>query len=398
MKIANKFSSIKPSATLAINAKTLELKAQGIEIISLAVGEPDFTTPKHICDAAKEAIDAGFTRYTAVGGIMDLRKSVAQYYTTIAKNFQTHGDKEVLAEHVVISNGGKQPLYNIMQAVLNPGDEVLVPAPYWVSYPDMVALASAVPVAVPTNVQADFKVCAADLEKYTTPKTRMLILNSPSNPTGTIYTQAELDAIMEWAMDKGIFVISDEIYDQLVYEGTTSATAVSWFLRYPERVALCNGVSKSYAMTGWRVGYSVTHPALTKAIVTLQGQSTSNVCSIAQKAALAALEGSTDFLHDMRDIFKKRRDAGYAVIEQWSKAMCPKPGGAFYFFIDVHKYFRPGLASDVELCTLLLEKAQVAVVPGSAFGDDKCIRLSYALADSVLLDALRRIEAVLEGT
>ncbi len=397
MKIADKFSSIKPSATLAINAKTLELKAQGIEIISLAVGEPDFTTPPHICEAAKAAIDAGFTRYTAVGGIMDLRKSVATYYNNINASVQNKTDSLVLPEHVVISNGGKQPLYNIMQAVLNPGDEVLVPAPYWVSYPDMVALASAVPVSVPTSVAAEFKVTAADLEKYCTPRTRMLILNSPSNPTGAIYTQAELDALMEWAISKEIFVISDEIYDQLVYDGGTSATAISWFLRHPELVALCNGVSKSYAMTGWRVGYSLTHPTLTKAIITLQGQSTSNVCSIAQKAALAALEGPTEFLDTLRGIFKGRRDAGYAAIQKWTKAECPKPGGAFYFFIDVHKYFRPGIATDVELCTVLLEKAQVAVVPGSAFGDDKCIRLSYALADEVLMDALTRIENVLEN-
>ncbi len=390
MKLADKFSSVKPSATLAINAKALELKNQGVQIISLAVGEPDFTTPQHICDAAKAAIDAGFTRYTAVPGIMELRKAAAAYYE------QEYGAK-IEASNVVISNGGKQPLYNIMQCLLNSEDEVLIPAPYWVSYPDMVLLAGAKPVSVPTSVHNDFKVTVEELEKYFTPQSRMLILNSPSNPTGVLYSQEEIDTLMEWAMAKGLFVISDEIYDQLVFDGKKSSTAAAWFVRYPEQVALCNGVSKSYAMTGWRLGYSITCPALTKAIVSLQGQSTSNVCSVAQKAALAALEGPKDFMNEMREAFTRRRDAGYARIQSWSKAICPKPGGAFYFMIDVHQYFRPGLADDIELCAALLEKANVAVVPGSAFGDERCIRLSYALADEVLMEALARIEKVLEG-
>ncbi len=368
----------------------MELKNQGIDIISLAVGEPDFNTPEHICKAAKDAIDAGFTRYTAVSGIMELRKAVSAYYAA------EYG-ASFAPENVVISNGGKQPLYNIMQALLNPGDEVLIPAPYWVSYPDMVILAGAKPVTVPTSVHDDFKVSTAQLEKHLTSKCRMLILNSPSNPTGVIYSQEELDILLEWAMQKGLFVISDEIYDQLVYDGKTSATAAHWFLRYPEQIALCNGVSKSYAMTGWRVGYSVCCQALTKAIISLQGQSTSNVCSIAQKAALAALEGSKDFMQDMRKTFTRRRDLGYAAIKNWEKAICPLPGGAFYFFVDIHKYFRDGLTNDVEICTHLLEKAHVAVVPGSAFGDEKCIRFSYALADAVFIDALSRIENVLKG-
>ncbi len=390
MKLADKFSLVKPSATLAINAKTLELKAQGKEIISLAVGEPDFDTPKHICDAAKAAIDTGFTRYTAVPGIMELRKATANYYNN------EYGSS-ILPENVVISNGGKQPLYNIMQAILNPGDEVLIPTPYWVSYPDMVALASATPVEVPATVEQNFKITPAILEKYISPKSRMLIMNSPSNPTGAIYSQAEFDALMELAIKKGLFVISDEIYDQLVYDDNKSCTAAHWFAKHPAQVAICNGVSKSYAMTGWRVGYSITCPALTKAIVNLQGQSTSNVCSIAQKAALAALDGPKDFMHGMRSAFIVRRDLGLNIINGWSKAICPKPGGAFYLFVDVHKYFRPGLANDTEVCTALLEKAGVAVVPGSAFGDANCIRLSYALADNVLKNALNGIGKVLEN-
>ncbi len=391
MKLADKFSSVKPSATLAINAKTLELKSQGKEIISLAVGEPDFNTPKHICDAAKAAIDEGFTRYTAVAGIMSLRKAVANYYN------KEYGSS-LIAEHVTISNGGKQPLYNIMQALLNTSDEVLIPSPYWVSYPDMVALAGAVPIEIPATVEQDFKISPSLLEKYISPKSKILIMNSPSNPTGAIYSQEEFDDIMELAIKKGLFVISDEIYDQLVYDGNKSATAVHWFEKYPEQVAICNGVSKSYAMTGWRVGYSIACRDLAKAIENLQGQSTSNICSIAQRAALAALEGPTDFMHDMRVAFTRRRDLGLKIIQSWDKAICPKPGGAFYFFIDVHGYFRPGFSNDTEVCTSLLEKAQVAVVPGSAFGNERCIRLSYALADSVLEDALLRIGRVLQNT
>ena len=235
------------------------------------------------------------------------------------------------------------------------------------------------------------------LEPHVTAKTRILILNSPSNPTGAVYTQAELDALMQWALDKGLFVISDEMYDQLVYAPAVAVSAIGWWKRYPEQVAVCNGMSKTFAMTGWRVGYSVTAPALAKALITLQGQSTSNVCSVAQKAALAALEGPYDCVQEMRTAFARRRELGCKLIAQWSKAVCPTPGGAFYLFVDVHNYFRPGLENDTALCTALLEKAHVAVVPGTAFGDPHCIRMSYAVSDQTLEEALTRIGKVLEG-
>ena len=383
MKFSHRFAKVQPSATLAFNAKALELKAQGVNVASLAIGEPDFPTPAHICAAAKEAIDQGFTRYTAVPGILELRKAVGGY-------FQRHYGVEVPPEAIVVSNGGKQTLYNVLMALLNDGDEVLIPAPYWVSYPDMVALAGGVPVAVPTTVESGFKITADMLEKQRTPRTRILILNAPSNPTGAVYTQAELDALVQWAVDKGLFVISDEIYDQLIFEGQ-HATALGWWQRHPEQVAVCNGTAKSFAMTGWRVGYSITAPALAKVINTLQGQCTSNVCSIAQKAALAALTGPMDCVQEMRAAFARRRDLACEIIAGWKKAQCPKPGGAFYLFVDVHRYFRPGMADDVELCTYLLEKAHVAAVPGSAFGDAKCIRFSFAVADDVLREALLRV-------
>lgn len=390
MRLADRLSQVQPSATLAVNAKALALKAQGVNVLSLAVGEPDFPTPPHICDAAKAAIDARFTRYTDVAGIAELRKAVGGYF---ARQYGV----DVPGECVVVSNGGKQALFNILLALLNAGDEALIPAPYWVSYPDMVALTGATPVIAPATVEMGFKVTPALLDTYATPKTRLLILNSPSNPTGAVYTQKELDALIQWALDRHIFVLSDEIYDQLVYAPATAASAIGWWKKYPEHIALCNGLAKSFAMTGWRVGYSVAAPALTKAINTIQGQSTSNICSIAQKAALAALEGPYDFVYEMRTAFQRRRDLACEIISNWKKALCPVPQGAFYIFVDIHKYFRPGLEDDIALSTALLERASVAVVPGVAFGDAQCLRLSYAVSDAVLTEALQRIGDVLEG-
>lgn len=388
MKIADRLRSIKPSATLAINAKALELKAKGVKITSLAIGEPDFPTPAHIREAAKAAIDEGFTRYTAVGGIPELRKAVGGY-------FQRQYGTEVPPEAVAVSNGGKHTLANILQCYLNPGDEVLIPAPYWLSYPDMVSLAGATPVTVPASVEDGFKITTAGLEARFTPKTRLLLLNSPSNPTGAVYTQAELDTLVQWALERDIFVLSDEIYDRLVYAPAVSASAVGWWLRYPDKVAIANGVAKTYAMTGWRVGYCVAHPDLVKGMVMLQGQTTSNVCSIAQRAALAALEGPQECVATMNAAFARRRDLACGIVSDWPGVVCPKPSGAFYLFVDVSRTFREGMRDITEMCTRLLEEAHVAVVPGTSFGDDKCLRLSYAVADDVLKDALERIGAVL---
>lgn len=390
MKFSHKLAHVKPSATLSINAKALELKAQGVNVLSLAVGEPDFPTPPHICQAAKAAIDAGFTRYTDVPGLTEARKAVCGYFS------REYG-VDVPVESVVMTNGGKHALYNIFQALLNPGDEVLIPAPYWLSYPDMAVLAGATPVTAPTGLEAGYKATPALLEPYVTPNTRMLILNSPANPTGAVYSAQELDGLMQWAMDKGIFVVSDEIYDQLVYGMDRAGSAIGWWKRCPDQVAVCNGAAKSFAMTGWRVGYSVTGPALTNALIMLQGQSTSNVCTVAQKAAQAALEGSYDCVREMRAAFARRRDMACGVMAGWRGAVCSPPAGAFYLFVDVRGCFRPGMTNDMEVCAALLEKAHVAVVPGSMFGDANCIRLSYAVDDKVLAEALRRIGKVLSG-
>ncbi|MEG2172212.1 MAG: pyridoxal phosphate-dependent aminotransferase [Desulfovibrionaceae bacterium] len=384
MRIADRLNCIKPSATLAVNAKALELKSKGIQVASLAIGEPDFATPAHICAAAKAAMDAGHTRYTAVAGIPELRKAVGGYFS------RTYG-VDVPTDSVVISNGGKHSLFNIFQALLNPGDEVLIPAPYWTSYPDMVLLATGVPVSVPAGSAQGFKITPASLEKYVSPKTRMLIFNSPSNPTGVVYTRAELDSIMQWAVDNDIFVVSDEIYDQLVYAPATATSVITWWQRFPEKFAIMNGVAKTFAMTGWRVGYAVVHPALAKAMVTLQGQSTSSVCSVAQWAAVAALNGPMDDAVTMKEHFLRRRDRAWSTISSWEGVVCPKPEGAFYLFADMSALYTPQIADSAQLCTHLLEEAHVALVPGVAFGDDACVRFSYAVADTVLDAALERI-------
>lgn len=389
MQISERLRSIKPSLTLSVNSRALELKSQGVAVTSLAVGEPDFPTPKHICEAAKAAIDDNFCRYTAVPGIPELRAAAGAYFERV------YG-VPVPAESIVIGAGGKHCLYNFMQATINPGDEVLIPAPYWLSYPDMVMLAGGVPVPVAASAEQHFKVTPAMLEAHCAPRTRLLILNSPSNPTGAVYTREEFDAIMDWAMKRGIFVLSDEIYDQLVFAPAVMSSAISWFARYPEQVAVLNGLSKSFAMTGWRVGFLAAHPELIKKISSMQGHSTSNICSIAQKAALAALTGPMDCLDEMRAAFRRRRDMAMDIIASWPWAVCPRPDGAFYLFVDVHRCYGGTVANSTELCTRLLDEAHVALVPGAAFGDDRCIRFSYAVADDVLRDALERVGAVLK--
>lgn len=388
MHIAQRMSQIKPSATLAMNAKTLELRAKGVAVTSLAVGEPDFPTPAHIRDAAHNAIDEGFTRYTAVAGIPELRAAVAGYYK------RCYG-LETTPESIIIGNGGKQELYNLFLALLDPGDEVLVPTPYWVSYPDMIRLAAGVPVPVPACAGRGFKITADDLEKARTAKTRILLFNSPSNPTGAWYSPAETDALMRWALDHDLFVISDEIYDRLVYPPAEPVSVCHWWKDYPEHFAVTNGLSKSFAMTGWRVGHTLAHPELIKTLSQIQGQTTANVCSISQKAALAALTGPYDCVAAMRDAFQRRRDMAYREIAAWPGVICPKPEGAFYLFADISSRFTPELPDAPSVCTFLLERAKVAAVPGEAFGAPGCVRFSYAVADDALMSALGRIREAL---
>ncbi|MFV0421004.1 pyridoxal phosphate-dependent aminotransferase [Oleidesulfovibrio sp.] len=388
MKISDRLMQVKPSATLAVNAKALELKAQGREIISLSVGEPDVPPSAHIGAAAKQAIDDNFTRYTAVPGIPELREAVAGY-------FNRFYGVDAAVENTIVTNGGKQALYNLFQVLLNPGDEVLIPTPYWVSYPAMVQLAGGVPVTVAASAEADFKISVKDLKQALTPRTRVLLMNSPSNPTGACYTREEMDEIAAWAIENGLFIISDEIYDQLVYAPASPAGLAPWWQSNPGQVCVVNGLAKSFSMTGWRVGYVLGHPDLVKALGKIQGQSTSNVCSIAQKAALAALTGPFDALDTLRTEYARRRDIALDIMSGWKDVVCPKPDGAFYLFPDVHRLYNDTIPDSATLCTRLMEDAGVALVPGVAFGDDRCVRISYAVSEETLRDALGKISKVL---
>ncbi|WP_027720641.1 pyridoxal phosphate-dependent aminotransferase [Maridesulfovibrio zosterae] len=384
MKISKRLMRAKPSATLAVNAKAQELRAQGKEIVSLAVGEPDFPTPQHVCEAMKKAVDDGFHRYTAVPGLPELRRAVADYYGRF------YGVKAT-ADNTIISNGGKQSLYNLFMALIDQGDEVLIPAPYWVSYPAMVELADGVPVIVPTTAESGFLAQIKDLEACCTERTKLLVINTPSNPTGGHYPQAHLDEIANWAKSKGIFIVSDEVYDRLVYAPAEYSTLSTFWEKNPEDVAIVGALSKSFCMTGWRVGTALAHPDLVKAMVKIQGQSTSNVNTMAQKAAIAAFDGSWDFIDEMRDVFHRRRDIAHEIITSWPGVVCPKPDGAFYLFPVLENFYTEETPDSASMCTKILEEVGIALVPGSAFGDDRCIRFSYAVDDEVLKTSLGKI-------
>ncbi|HML53326.1 MAG TPA: pyridoxal phosphate-dependent aminotransferase [Solidesulfovibrio magneticus] len=384
MRTALRMRLVAPSATLGMAAKAADLRRQGKAILDLSAGEPDFNTPQHIKDAAKKAIDDNFTRYTPVPGIPTLREAVTGYYKKI------YG-VPVPKEAVIATNGGKQALYNLFLAVLNPGDEVLVPAPYWVSYPDMIRLAGGEPVAVPSSPENGFLVTVEDLDRAATPATRAMVLNSPSNPTGAHYTAEQLDAIMEWAVSRGIYIVSDEIYDRLVYDPAKPASMAGCFAMYPDNVAVVGGLAKSFAMTGWRMGYCIAHPDVIRAMSTLQSQSTSNICSIVQKAAIAALTGPLDCVEEMRQAFARRRDLCLSIIRTWDKAFCPVPAGAFYLFPSLSAYYNEAVPNSTALSEALLTEAGIATVPGVAFGEDRCVRLSYATSDETLEKALTKM-------
>lgn len=388
MQLADRVKQLKPSATLAVNALAQELKARGQEVISLSIGEPDFITPANIRQAAARAMDSGHTRYTAEAGITELRQAVAAYFND---NYAAGAS----FKNILTGTGGKQCLYNLFMALLNPGDEALVPAPYWVSYPPMIELAGAVPVPVPSGAEKGFKVGVEDLEKKRGPRTKVCVINSPSNPTGALYSREELDAIAAWAVQNNIFIISDEIYDRLVYKPDTHHSLCGWWQKHPENFAVVNGVAKTFAMTGWRLGYMLAHEDLIKAAGKLQGQSTSNPCSISQYAAIEALTGSFAEAEAMRESFDRRRKLVMERISGWPDVLCPTPQGAFYVFPDVHRLYNKDIPGSQAMCKLLLEKAGVALVPGEAFGDDNCVRISYATDDETLRIALDRIASVL---
>jgi len=390
-KISSRLLEIKPSVTLAVTQKAGELRARGIDVISLSAGEPDFDTPPHIVAAAKQALDEGKTRYTPVAGIPELRRAVAE---------QSAGARGVACDpsQVVVTVGAKHALFNFFQAVLDPGDVVVVPAPYWVSYPDQVLLAGGQPVFVQTRPEDGFALRPEDLEKVLGPKTKAVVINTPSNPTGGVYTREQTEAITRFALDRGLWILSDEIYRDLVYEGAEHVSPLTVAGgEGAERVFVVDGVSKTYAMTGWRIGWGIGDPELIKAMSKIQGQSTSNPTSLAQAGALAAVERPCDFLEDWRAQYLERRDAIVRGLEAIPGVTCTVPQGAFYVLPDVSHYVEKlgRGASDIELATLLLEKANVATVPGSAFGAPGFIRLSYATSLELIEKGVERLAAAL---
>ncbi|MDD3473755.1 MAG: pyridoxal phosphate-dependent aminotransferase [Syntrophaceae bacterium] len=383
--LSQRASELKPSATLAISAKEKDLKSQGIDVVGFGAGEPDFPTPVHIREAAKNSLDRGETFYTPVGGTLDLKKAVI-------KRFEEDYGLKYQPDHVVVSCGAKHSLYNIFQAIIGPGDEVLVPAPYWVSYPEMVCLSGGKPVIVPSEEKNNFEPDPEVLESLITPRTKAIILNYPSNPTGVMYSLKVLESLAQTAEKHDLIVISDEIYDKLIYDGlkfTAFATLPEMF----KRTITVNGVSKTYAMTGLRIGYLATPMTdIVKATTNIQSQSTSNPSNTAQAAAVEALTGPQDEVGRMRSIFENRRDLMVRLINEIPELSVINPNGAFYTFVNTTRLNgRAGIKNSTDFAQMLLDKYHVACVPGGPFGSEDHIRLSFATSDSVIEEGMRRI-------
>ncbi len=366
MKLAARVVQVPPSITLAIAAKAKVMRAEGIEVCNFSAGEPDFETPAHIIVAAKRALDEGKTRYGPASGEPKLREA-------IARKLQTDNALCYAAENIIVTNGGKHSLFNMMLALIEPGDEVIIPAPYWVSYPEMVKLAGGTPVIV-QNAANGYKITPDQLASAVTPKTKLFVLNSPSNPTGVVYTPDEIQALAEVVVEKDILVVSDEIYEKILYDGAQHVSIGSSGPEIFKRTIISSGFAKAYSMTGWRVGYLAGPTELIKATTIVQGHSTSNVCTFAQYGAIAALESPQDCVEQMRQAFAERRQVMLHRLNAIPGLDCAPPNGAFYMFVNISK---TGMTS-LEFCDDLLETQQVATIPGIAFGADDHIRLSYA--------------------
>jgi aspartate aminotransferase len=389
--LSHRVQSVKPSATLAITARAGELKSQGKDIIGLGAGEPDFDTPAHIKQAAIEAIQAGFTKYTAVDGTPGLKQAI------IAK-FERDNNLKYVPNQILVSSGGKQSFFNLAQAYLNPGDEVIIPAPYWVSYPDMVLLAEGKPVIIQAGLEAGFKITPEQLRAAITPKTRMMVFNSPSNPTGVAYTKSELAALGEVLLEHPeILIASDDMYEHILWADESFTNIVNACPGLYDRTVVMNGVSKAYSMTGWRIGYCGGPEWLIKAMKKVQSQSTSNPASISQAAAEAALNGDQGCINEMLEAFKQRHDFVVAELNRIKGVKCLPSQGAFYSFPDMRGAIESleGVSDDLELAEYLLNEAGVALVPGSAFGQPGYMRLSFATSMENLENALQRIGKLL---
>jgi aspartate aminotransferase len=394
IKLASRLEPIKPSITLAVTAKAARLKAEGVDVVSFGAGEPDFDTPAHIKDAARAALDKGVGKYTEVGGILPLRKAIAAELGAVHR-------MKIEPDQVLVSTGAKHSLYNLFMALLDPGDEVLIPAPYWVSYPDMVMLAGGRPVILETRAEDDFAVTAAQVAAACSARTRAIVLNNPSNPTGAVYTRAQIEALAKVVVERDLLVISDDIYRQLVYGDGEYVSIAAVSPEVAARTILVDGVSKTYAMTGWRIGYTVGPLPLIKAMAKIQGQSTSNPTHISQIAALAALTGPQECVGEMRRAFDERRVEMVRLLRAIPGVQCREPKGAFYAFPDLSAYVGKKtpegaiLDDDVQLCDWLVEVGKVAVVPGSGFGAPGFVRLSYACSMASIQDGVGRLARAL---
>lgn len=393
LKMAQRVAQIKPSPTLAVNAKAKALKAAGADILNFSVGEPDFDTPPHVCEAGKASIDAGFTRYTAVPGIPELRQAVVDRLAA-DRGWSYEPDQ------VQVCCGGKHGLYNMAQALINPGDEVLIPTPYWVSYPPIVQLAGGIPVLVPLSEENNFDLDPRVLEQHASPKTKAIILNSPSNPIGSVFSASALAAVGKMALERGWIIISDDIYDTIVYSDNPLPHILDVDPRLKDQTLILNGVSKSFAMTGWRIGYTIGPQAIISTMNRIQSQSTSNATSVAQKAALAALTGPQDFPVMMRDAFLPRRDYFVRELSSIPGVTCVNPQGAFYVFPNISSYFGKefngrSITGSLDLADYLLDEALIATVPGIAFGADPFIRFSFATSMETIEEGVRRLKTAL---
>ena len=381
MDLATRVSELTPSLTLAIDSKAKALRAEGVDVYSFGAGEPDFDTPEHIKAAAIEALNAGFTKYTPSSGMPELRAAISE-------KFKKDNGLDYKPSEIIVSNGAKQSCFNAILAVCGEGDEVIIPAPYWLSYPDMVRLAGAEPVIVQTTQENDWKMTPAQFEEAMSPRTKMVIINSPGNPTGSVYSKEELRALVEVAADEEITILSDEIYESLTYDGAEHVSVASLTPEARDLTITVNGFSKAYAMTGWRLGYLGAPEKIAKAIDSMQSHSTSGPCSFAQKGGLAALTGSQQCVADMREEFNIRREYMFERLSAIHNVTAVKPKGAFYMLANISKL---GMTS-TNFADRLLSKANVAVVPGIAFGDDRVVRLSYATGLDVIKPGLDRFE------
>ena len=391
-QLSDRLQRLAPSATLAMSQKSSEMKAQGIDVINMSVGEPDFNTPDHIKEAAKKAIDENYSRYSPVPGYADLRKAIAD-------KLKRENQLDYSPNEILVSNGAKQSVCNTVMALVNSGDEVIIPTPYWVSYPQMALLAGGVPVFVEATFEQNFKMTPEQLEKAITPKTRLLILCSPSNPTGSVYSKEELQALAEVILKHdNLFVLADEIYEHINYVGKHES--IAQFPGMKERTILVNGVSKAYAMTGWRIGYIAAPEWIVKGCNKLQGQYTSGPCSVSQVAARYAYDSSQDCVEEMRQAFMRRRDLIVRLAQEIPGLEVNKPEGAFYLFPKCSSFYgktdgTTTIRNSTDLAMFLLEKGHVATVGGDAFGDPDCFRMSYATSDENIIEAMRRIKETL---